>query len=80
MTSDVAPLMDRSAWKALQAHYAKVRELSLRKLFTDDTERGRRMAIEAVGIYFDYSKNLITDETLSLLLQLAEESGLRFFE
>ena len=77
MNSDVAPLMDRAAWKTLQAHHTKVRELSLRKLFADDPERGRRMTAEAVGIYFDYSKNLITDETLSLLLQLAEESGLR---
>jgi glucose-6-phosphate isomerase len=77
MNSGVAPLMDRAAWKTLQAHYTKVRELSLRKLFADDPERGQRMTAEAVGIYFDYSKNLITDETLSLLLQLAEESGLR---
>jgi glucose-6-phosphate isomerase len=77
MASNVAPLIDRSAWKALQGHYVKVRELSLRKLFADDPERGQRMTTEAVGIFFDYSKNLITGETLSLLLQLAEESGLR---
>jgi len=75
--SGVAPLMDRAAWKTLKANYTKVRGLSLRKLFADDPERGQRMATEAVGIYFDYSKNLITDETLSLLLRLAEESGLR---
>ena len=77
MISGVAPLTDRPGWKTLQAHYTKVRELSLRKLFSDDPGRGQRMTAEAVGIYFDYSKNLITDETLSLLLQLAEESGLR---
>jgi glucose-6-phosphate isomerase len=69
--------MKAAAWKALEAHYTKVRELSLRALFAGDPERGRRMTTEAVGIYFDYSKNRITDETLSLLLQLAEESGLR---
>jgi glucose-6-phosphate isomerase len=73
----VPPLMKAAAWEALEAHHAKVRELSLRTLFAGDPERGRRMSTEAVGIYFDYSKNRITDETLSLLLQLAEESGLR---
>ncbi len=77
MTSDLSPVIDRAAWKALQAHYTKVRELSLRKLFADDPERARRMTTEAIGIYFDYSKNLITGETLSLLLQLAEQSGLK---
>jgi len=73
----MAPLNTRAAWKALEAHYQKVRELHLRKLFVDDATRGERMAVEAVGIYFDYSKHRITDETLALLLQLAEESGLR---
>jgi glucose-6-phosphate isomerase len=73
----IAPLNTRAAWKALEAHYQKVRELHLRKLFADDATRGKRMAVEAVGIYFDYSKHRITDETLALLLQLAEESGLR---
>jgi glucose-6-phosphate isomerase len=77
MTPDVAPLMDRAAWKALEEHHAKLPEWSLRKLFADDPERGQRLTNEAVGIYLDYSKNLITDETLSLLLQLAEESGLK---
>ena len=72
-----APLTARAAWKALEAHYPKVRELHLRKLFADDATRGERMTAEAVGIYFDYSKHRITDETLTLLLQLAEESGLR---
>ena len=76
MTS-VASLPARAAWQALDAHYTKVRELHLRKLFADDATRGERMAVEAVGVYFDYSKHRITDETLTLLLQLAEESGLR---
>ena len=73
----IAPLTTCAAWKALDAHYTKIRELHLRKLFADDATRGERMAVEAVGIYFDYSKHRITDETLTLLLQLAEESGLR---
>ena len=55
----------------------KVRDLHLRKLFADDPGRGERMTAEAVGIFLDYSKNRITDESLKLLLQLAEESGLR---
>ena len=77
MTAGIRSVTASPAWKALQAHYQKVRELHLRKLFTDDPKRGERMAIEAMGIYLDYSKNRITDETLSLLLQLAEECGLR---
>jgi glucose-6-phosphate isomerase len=72
-----AQLTTRAAWKALEAHYPKMRELHLRKLFADDATRGERMALEAVGIYFDYSKHRITDETLTLLLQLAEQCGLR---
>ena len=70
-------LIQRPSWQALEAHYMKVRELHLRKLFADDPDRGERMKAEAIGIYFDYSKHRITDETLKLLLQLAEESGLR---
>jgi glucose-6-phosphate isomerase len=70
-------LTTRAAWKALEAHYPKMRELHLRKLFADDATRGERMTLETVGIYFDYSKHRVTDETLTLLLQLAEESGLR---
>src|SRR5262249_3814197 len=62
---------------ALEAHHKNVRDLHLRKLFADDPRRGERMTAEAVGLYLDYSKNRITDETLKLLLQLAEESGLR---
>src|SRR5258706_16228169 len=67
----------RSAWKALESHYKTVSNLHLRQLFADDPNRGQRMAVEAVGLYLDYSKNRVTDETLRLLLQLAEESGLR---
>ena len=70
-------LTTRAAWKALEAHYSKIRDLRLRTLFADDPTRGERMVLEAVDIYFDYSKNRITDETLALLVQLAEESGLR---
>jgi len=67
----------RKAWKALEAHHKKLQSISLRDLFADDPKRGERMTAEAVGIYFDYSKNRITEETLKLLVQLAEESGLR---
>src|SRR5262249_10043941 len=67
----------QSAWKALAAHYKAVSKLHLRQLFADDPKRGQRMAVDAVDLYLDYSKNRITDETLKLLLQLAEESGLR---
>src|SRR5262249_54913094 len=77
MTAGTQSLTSRPAWKALEAHYRKVRELHLRNLFADDPKRGERMAVEAAGIYLDYSKNRITDETLTLLLQLAEECGLR---
>jgi len=68
---------ERPAWKALVANHQKIRDLHLRKLFADDPTRGRRMTAEAVGLFFDYSKNRVTDETLKLLLQLANESGLR---
>ena len=77
MKRSIRSLTTLAAWKALEAHYPKVRELHLRKLFADDPKRGERMTVEAVGIYVDYSKHRITDETLRLLLQLAEESGLR---
>jgi glucose-6-phosphate isomerase len=77
MRADPPSLTARPAWKALESHHKKVQESPLRKLFADDPQRGERMAIEAVGLYLDYSKNRITDETLRLLLQLAEECGLR---
>jgi glucose-6-phosphate isomerase len=71
------PLTKRKAWKELQAHHEKVRGLHLRQLFADDPKRGERMTVEAVGLFLDYSKNRITDETLKLLIELAEESGLQ---
>jgi glucose-6-phosphate isomerase len=77
MTTRIQSLTRRKAWKALKAHHKKVRDLHLRDLFREDSQRGERMAAEAVGITLDYSKNRITDETLNLLLQLAEESALR---
>ena len=77
MTTAIQSPPARTAWKGLEAHYRKVRDLHLRKLFADDPKRGERLTAEAVGIYLDYSKNRLTDETLKLLLQLAEESGLR---
>ena len=77
MTAGIARLSERQAWKALTAHHTNVRELHLRKLFTDDPTRGERMTVEALDLYLDYSKNRITDETLKLLFQLANESNLR---
>jgi glucose-6-phosphate isomerase len=65
------------AWKKLAIHFEQVRELHLRQLFADDPQRGTRFTAEALGLYLDYSKNRITDETLKLLVQLAQESGLR---
>jgi len=75
-TTRIKPLTDRSAWKALASHHQKLRKLHLRKLFADDPTRGERLTAEAAGLYLDYSKNRITDRTLKLLVQLAEESGL----
>jgi len=71
------PLTQRQAWRALQQHYSTVRDLHLRDLFAEDPQRGQRLSVEGVGLYLDYSKNRITDETLRLLLQLAGECGLR---
>ena len=71
------PLTALPAWKKLQAHHEKLREVHLRALFADDPKRGERMTAEAAGIFLDYSKNRITDETVQLLIALAEESGLR---
>src|SRR5436190_1816231 len=73
----VTPFLQRSAWKALQTHFEKVRAMHLRTLFAEDPKRGERFATEALGIYLDYSKNRITDETLRLLLDLANSSNLR---
>jgi glucose-6-phosphate isomerase len=77
MTTSVKPLTKRRAWKALTAHHKKVKDQHLRELFAQDPRRGKRLTAEAVGIYLDYSKNRITDQILELLLQLAEEAGLR---
>src|SRR5688572_4320840 len=76
-TPVTAPLMQRPAWTALGEHHSKLRDVHLRTLFADDPTRGERLTVEAVGLYLDYSKNRVTDETLRLLIQLAEESGLR---
>jgi glucose-6-phosphate isomerase len=77
MTAGNQSLTGRSGWKALESHHQKVRELHLRQLFADDPKRGERLNTEAVGLYLDYSKNRVTDETLKLLIQLADECGLR---
>ena len=77
MPSSKVPLTELPAWKALEAHYEKIRGVHLRTLFGDDPQRGERMAVAADGIYFDYSKHRVTDETLRLLIALADESNLR---
>jgi glucose-6-phosphate isomerase len=80
-TVDVAaaatPLTELPAWKALAVHFQKVERLHLREFFAADIKRGERLTAEAAGIYLDYSKNRVSDETLGLLLRLAEQSGLR---
>jgi len=68
-------LTDAPTWHALQAHYDKIKEVQLRRLFADDPGRGERLVAEGAGLYLDYSKNRITDETVRLLLQLAKERG-----
>jgi glucose-6-phosphate isomerase len=73
----VQPLTQRAAWKALEAHHDKISNVPLRSLFSDDPQRAARFTIEAAGLFLDYSKNRITEETRKLLLQLAEESGLK---
>jgi len=77
MTASGPSLRSRPEWKALEAHHAELRELHLRQLFASEPGRGERLALEAVGLYLDYSKNRVTDETLALLRRLAEASGLR---
>ncbi len=71
------PLTERPSWKALSAHYSEVKGLHLRELFARDSSRGERFTCEGAGIFLDYSKNRITDETLRLLLKLAEEARLQ---
>src|SRR5580704_16991220 len=73
----ITPLTKRKAWKALGAHYKKISKIHLRKLFADDPKRGERLTLEAAGIFLDYSKHRINDQTIKLLLQLADESRLR---
>ncbi len=75
-TRNLSPLTQRSVWKALQTHFESVRELHLRELFAQDPSRGERMTVEGAGLFLDYSKNRITDETVKLLVRLAEETGL----
>jgi glucose-6-phosphate isomerase len=77
MTTKLIPLSELPAWKALEAHHLKIQGIRLKQLFTDDPARGARFTAETDGIFLDYSKNCITDETRELLIQLAEESGLR---
>jgi glucose-6-phosphate isomerase len=74
---EMKPLTKRKAWSALRAHYKTVQSVHLRKLFADNPKRAEKFSLEALGIYFDYSKNRITDKTVTLLLQLAKESALR---
>ncbi len=72
-----APLRIRAAWKALELHYGELRNSQLRELFAKDSKRADSFTLEAVGLYFDYSKNRITDDTMRLLIELADQSGLR---
>ena len=76
-TVQTQSLTTRPAWKALEAHYQTMHHLHLRQLFADDPKRGERFTAEAAGIYFDYSKNRITVETIRLLVKLAKDCGLR---
>src|SRR5262249_59542573 len=77
MSSAIKPLTKRPAWKALATHYNEMSNWHLRDLFADDAQRGEQLRAEAVGLYLDYSKNRITEETVRLLIKLAEECGLR---
>jgi glucose-6-phosphate isomerase len=77
MQTKTVALVDRPAWKALKAHADQIRGQHMRELFAEDASRGERLTAEAEGIFLDYSKNRVTDETLKLLVQLAKESGLR---
>src|SRR6202042_3018305 len=70
------PLRERKAWQALERDHAQIGDTHLRQLFDADPDRGERLTAEAEGIYLDYSKNRVTDETMRLLVELAEESGL----
>jgi glucose-6-phosphate isomerase len=76
-TTTTTPLRTRPAWRALEQHYEQIHQAHLRALFADDPTRGERLVAVGAGLYLDYSKNRITNETIALLLRLAEESGLR---
>ncbi|HTV61242.1 MAG TPA: glucose-6-phosphate isomerase [Verrucomicrobiae bacterium] len=73
----IKPANQRAAWKSLAAHCKQIKKIHLRKLFADDSKRGERFTTEGAGLFLDYSKNRLTEKTLTLLLQLANESGLR---
>ena len=77
MTHTTSSITGTPAWTALQAHSEQIRTLHLRALFAEDPARGERLSAEAAGIFLDYSKNRITDDTVALLLRLARECGLR---
>ncbi len=77
MKTKIVPPTKHRAWQKLLAHYKKICDVHLRELFSNDPARGENMTVEAEGIYLDYSKNRITHETLELLVQLAEECGLK---
>ena len=77
MTAPIAPVSGSAAWAALAEHQQKIRALHLRELFAQDPTRGERMVIEEIGLNSDYSKNRITDETIALLVALAQQSALR---
>jgi glucose-6-phosphate isomerase len=77
MAERLVPLSDRAAWTALRAHHEKIRDVHLRRLFAEDPRRGERLTAEGAGLYLDYSKHRVTDETLGLLVRLADEVGLR---
>jgi glucose-6-phosphate isomerase len=74
--SAAAPLRQRKSWKALETNYLEINARHLREIFADDPGRGERLRAQAEGLYLDYSKNRVTDETMSLLVDLANESGL----
>jgi glucose-6-phosphate isomerase len=76
-SQEVESLTESKAWKALQSNYEQIRGLHLRDIFATDPDRGERLSVEALGLFFDYSKNRITDETIALLIALAQESGLK---
>ena len=73
----ILPLRQRPAWQALERHHTRIKGDQMRDLFAADPQRGERLCVEAEGVYLDFSKNRITDETVGLLVRLAEESGLR---